>query len=72
MTYPQGPQQPYGGYPQQQPGYPPQQGYPQQPGYPPQPGGYPGYPQPPRKKNTGLIVALSALGAAAVIAVVLV
>jgi hypothetical protein len=67
MTYPQGPQQPYGGYPQQQPGYPPQQGYPQQPG-----GGYPGYPPPPRKKNTGLIVALSAVGAAAVIAVVLV
>jgi hypothetical protein len=66
MTYPQGPQQPYGGYPQQQPGYPPQQGYPQQPG------GYPGYPPPPKKKNTGLIVALSAVGAAAVIAVVLV
>jgi hypothetical protein len=73
MTYPQGPQQPQGGYPQQQSGYPQQQpGYPQQQGYPPQPGGYPGYPPPPRKKNTGLIVALSALGAAAVIAVVLV
>lgn len=82
MSYPSGP--PQGGYPQQQPGYTGQQAYPQQ-GYPqgypqtgaytppggyPQPGGYPP-PQPP-KKNTGLIVALAALGAAAVIAVVLV
>jgi hypothetical protein len=66
MSYPQGPQ--YGGYPPQQPGYQQQQGYPQQHG------GYspPGYPQPPRKNNTGLIVALAGVAAAAVIALVLV
>ena len=66
MSYPQGPQY---GYPQQQPGYPaPQGGYPQPGGYPP---GYPP-PQPPRKNNTGLIVTLAGVAAAAVIALVLV
>jgi hypothetical protein len=75
----QGPQG-YPGYPQQQPGYPPQQGYPppgypqQQPGFPP-PQGYPppGYggpmqqppPRPPKKKKTGLI--LGVVGAVVVL-----
>ncbi|RMI27864.1 hypothetical protein [Nocardia stercoris] len=63
------------GYPQQpgypaQPGYPPQQGF-AQPGYPQQPGypGYgPGYPVPPKKSRTGLIVGL-ALGVVALLVI---
>lgn len=81
MTYPPqgGPWQPNdpNQYQQGQPSqpFPAQQGYPQQPGYPTPQQGYPqqyaqpmgyGYPQPPKRKRTGLIVA--AIAAVALVA----
>ncbi|GIH21144.1 hypothetical protein [Rugosimonospora africana] len=71
-TSPYSPQQQYpGGYPGQQPGYPPQQQYPPAQGYPHQQGygasqpqypGYPGYPpEPPKGNKTGVIVAVVAV-----------